>query len=318
MSAAATPLAAHPELRRRGAEPAAGAKPRARSPSPQGVDELDKKLQKHNWFQDIDHLELNPLFLVELPAVVLLSIYYRAHFCGNVMPYMFALYMVKEVIGMSACLHRYFAHRGFKCSRFVQFLLYLGGSLASQGSPIWWASMHRKHHSKCDTDGDPHSPVVKGFWMAWLGWVYVPGNEGALGAGTDRRLVRDLLAFPELAVMENLHFFVVLAAHYAFYIKGGITWALFVSAWSGVICQVATLYFNAAFHMPDSEESRHPGDCQARDIPLDPLSNLMGEAYHLWHHQHPKAFHRPGLDLPYYCFILPMLKLGVFQGKNAL
>lgn len=318
MSAAATPLAAHPELRRRGAEPAAGAKPRARSPSPQGVDELDKKLQKHNWFQDIDHLELNPLFLVELPAVVLLSIYYRAHFRGNVMPYMFALYMVKEVIGMSACLHRYFAHRGFKCSRFVQFLLYLGGSLASQGSPIWWASMHRKHHSKCDTDGDPHSPVVKGFWMAWLGWVYVPGNEGALGAGTDRRLVRDLLAFPELAVMENLHFFVVLAAHYAFYIKGGITWALFVSAWSGVICQVATLYFNAAFHMPDSEESRHPGDCQARDIPLDPLSNLMGEAYHLWHHQHPKAFHRPGLDLPYYCFILPMLKLGVFQGKNAL
>lgn len=318
MSAAATPLAAHPELRRRGAEPAAGAKPRARSPSPQGVDELDKKLQKHNWFQDIDHLELNPLFLVELPAVVLLSIYYRAHFRGNVMPYMFALYMVKEVIGMSACLHRYFAHRGFKCSRFVQFLLYLGGSLASQGSPIWWASMHRKHHSKCDTDGDPHSPVVKGFWMAWLGWVYVPGNEGALGAGTDRRLVRDLLAFPELAVMENLHFFVVLAAHYAFYLKGGITWALFVSAWSGVICQVATLYFNAAFHMPDSEESRHPGDCQARDIPLDPLSNLMGEAYHLWHHQHPKAFHRPGLDLPYYCFILPMLKLGVFQGKNAL
>jgi stearoyl-CoA desaturase (delta-9 desaturase) len=275
-------------------------------------------LQKHNWFQDIDHLELNPLFLVELPAVVLLSIYYHAHFRGNVMPYMFALYMVKEVIGMSACLHRYFAHRGFKCSRFVQFLLYLGGSLASQGSPIWWASMHRKHHSKCDTDGDPHSPVVKGFWMAWLGWVYVPGNEGALGAGTDRRLVRDLLAFPELAVMENLHFFVVLAAHYAFYLKGGITWALFVSAWSGVICQVATLYFNAAFHMPDSEESRHPGDCQARDIPLDPLSNLMGEAYHLWHHQHPKAFHRPGLDLPYYCFILPMLKLGVFQGKNAL
>ena len=44
----------------------------------------------------------------------------------------------------------------------------------------------------------------------------------------------------------------------------------------------------------------------------------MGEAYHRWHHQHPKAFQRPGLDLPYYLFILPMLKLGVFHGKNRL
>ena len=32
----------------------------------------------------------------------------------------------------------------------------------------------------------------------------------------------------------------------------------------------------------------------------------------------PKAFQRPGLDLPYYLFILPMLKLGVFHGKNRL
>ena len=91
-----------------------------------------------------------------------------------------------------------------------------------------------------------------------------------------------------------------------------------LSAWSSIICQLATLYFNAAFHTPDHEEDRFPGACQARDIPLDPLSNLMGEAYHRWHHQHPKAFQRPGLDLPYYLFILPMLKLGVFHGKNRL
>lgn len=309
MSATATATAPHPDTVRR----------RKRSPSPNGVeDTLNKKLQKHNWFKDIDHLELNPLFLLELPGVILLSIYYRQHFSWSVMPHMFGVYMLKEIVGMSACLHRYFAHRGFTCSRFVQFLLYLGGSLASQGSPIWWASMHRRHHAACDTADDPHSPVVKGFFMAWIGWVYVPGNEGALGAGTDRRLVRDLLAFPELAIMENLHFGVVLAAHYAFYRYGGIQWALFVSAWSSIICQLATLYFNAAFHTPDHEEDKFPGACQARDIPLDPLSNLMGEAYHRWHHQHPKAFQRPGLDLPYYLFILPLLKLGVFHGKNRL
>ena len=260
MSATATATAPHPDTIRR----------RKRSPSPNGVEDLNKKLQKHNWFKDIDHLELNPLFLLELPGVVLLSIYYRQHFSWSVMPHMFGVYMLKEIIGMSACLHRYFAHRGFTCNRFVQFLLYLGGSLASQGSPIWWASMHRRHHAACDTDDDPHSPVVKGFMMAWLGWVYVPGNEGALGAGTDRRLVRDLLAFPELAIMENLHFGVVLGAHYAFYRYGGIQWALFVSAWSSIICQLATMYFNAAFHTPESEEGKFPGACQARTFPWTP------------------------------------------------
>ena len=35
--------------------------------------------------------------------------------------------------GMSMCLHRYFAHGAFKTSRFFQFILAIGGSLALQG-----------------------------------------------------------------------------------------------------------------------------------------------------------------------------------------
>ena len=59
MSATATATAPHPDTIRR----------RKRSPSPNGVEDLNKKLQKHNWFKDIDHLELNPLFLLELPGL---------------------------------------------------------------------------------------------------------------------------------------------------------------------------------------------------------------------------------------------------------
>ena len=68
MSATATAMAPHPDTLRR----------RKRSPSPNGVEDLNKKLQKHNWFKDIDHLELNPLFLLELPGVVRDSIDVKA------------------------------------------------------------------------------------------------------------------------------------------------------------------------------------------------------------------------------------------------
>jgi len=39
-----------------------------------------------------------------------------------------------------------------------------------------WVAVHRKHHAFTDQDGDPHSPVQKGFWPVQLGNVfyYVP------------------------------------------------------------------------------------------------------------------------------------------------
>ena len=47
---------------------------------------------------------------------------------------------------MSAGYHRYFGHRSFKMSRWLQFLVALGGCTALRGGPLWWASLHRHHH----------------------------------------------------------------------------------------------------------------------------------------------------------------------------
>ncbi|KAK7242855.1 holocytochrome-c synthase [Aureococcus anophagefferens] len=88
----------------------------------------------------------------------------------------------------------------------------------------------------------------------------------------------------------------------------------------GMACQLATMYFNVAFHTPEGGGSHEAdGECHARDIPWDPLSNIFGEAYHAaWHHIHPRAHWRPGVDLPYFLAIKPMLMLGVFQGPNIM
>ena len=175
---------------------------------------------------------------------------------------------------MSACLHRYFAHRGFTCSRFVQFLLYLGDSVhpkeALNGGPRCTEGTTRPATRPTTL----HSPVVKGFLMAVDFESTKPGNEGALGAGTDFRWYDDLLAFPELAIMENLHFGVVLAAHYddaavRRYPRGPLLRECVVGRSSASSPRL----LQRRVPQPGPRGLMQvPGACQARDIPLDPLS----------------------------------------------
>lgn len=47
-------------------------------------------------------------------------------------------------------------------------------------------------------------------------------------------------------------------------------------------------------------------------------AQIHGEAYHAWHHVHPRAYHRPGIDATYWLFILPGILLGLFEGSNIL
>ena len=74
----------------------------------------------------------NPIGFAELPLFLTLAFVYRAQFEPKMLGPMFLFYLWKECIPMSVCLHRYFSHKGFKCGRVTQFMLYIGGCLASQ------------------------------------------------------------------------------------------------------------------------------------------------------------------------------------------
>jgi stearoyl-CoA desaturase (delta-9 desaturase) len=59
-------------------------------------------------------------------------------------------------------LHRHQAHRALDLhpipSHFFRFWLWLATGIVTRE----WASIHRKHHAKCETAEDPHSPIVLG------------------------------------------------------------------------------------------------------------------------------------------------------------
>jgi stearoyl-CoA desaturase (delta-9 desaturase) len=66
------------------------------------------------------------------------------------------------IAAVTIYLHRHQAHRALELhaipSHFFRFWLWFTTGQVTKE----WAAIHRKHHAKCDTQEDPHSPVTRG------------------------------------------------------------------------------------------------------------------------------------------------------------
>ena len=109
--------------------------------------------------------------------------------------------VVTRIAGLAVTigLHRYFAHRSFKTSRGLQFVMAVLGCSALQRGTLWWVSHHRVHHRHSDTDEDVHSPLTRSFWHGHFGWLFETVYEKA-----DPAVVRDLMKYPELVWLEKV------------------------------------------------------------------------------------------------------------------
>jgi stearoyl-CoA desaturase (delta-9 desaturase) len=65
-------------------------------------------------------------------------------------------------------LHRTLAHRSMTVHRTVAFPMRVVLWLTTGLKPRQWVAVHRKHHAYTDVPGDPHSPVLVGFWPVQL------------------------------------------------------------------------------------------------------------------------------------------------------
>lgn len=93
-------------------------------------------------------------------------------------------------LGQSIGFHRYFTHRSFKTTRFWHHVMLWGGTLAGQGSVVFWTALHRLHHPTSDQPPDIHSPQNGGFWHAYMGWIFtLDPTRVPLGRAND--LIRD-------------------------------------------------------------------------------------------------------------------------------
>jgi len=88
------------------------------------------------------------------------------------------------IAAVTIYLHRCQAHRALDLhpivSHFFRFWLWMTTSMKTKE----WAAIHRKHHAKCETPEDPHSPQILG-----IGKVLGEGAELYRQARHDRELV---------------------------------------------------------------------------------------------------------------------------------
>jgi len=110
-----------------------------------------------------------------------------------------ATYTIR-MFGVTAGYHRYFGHRSYKLGRVAQFAMAFLAQSSAQKGVLWWASHHRLHHRESDRDRDVHSPTLRGFWWAHVGWVL--SNEFD---EYDPRTVSEFYRFPEIRWLDRNH-----------------------------------------------------------------------------------------------------------------
>ncbi len=128
-----------------------------------------------------------------------------------------------RIFGITAVYHRYFAHRSYRTSRPMQFLLACLGCSALQKGPLWWASHHRRHHRYSDTADDPHSPHETSFWWAHVGWILAEDH-----VETPTHLIRDWERYPELRWLDRNHWVPGIVLAVGCYVFGAL-----VGGWDG-------------------------------------------------------------------------------------
>jgi stearoyl-CoA desaturase (delta-9 desaturase) len=88
--------------------------------------------------------------------------------------YLLATLVVTQaaVIATSIYLHRALAHRALILHPLADWMFRFVLWFTTGQNRREWVAVHRKHHAFTDTERDPHSPLVHGFWKIQLWTVY--------------------------------------------------------------------------------------------------------------------------------------------------
>jgi stearoyl-CoA desaturase (Delta-9 desaturase) len=210
-----------------------------------------------------------------------------------------ALTYFLKMFGITAGYHRYFAHRAYRTSRPVQFVLAWLGCTAMQRGPLWWAAHHRVHHRYSDTPKDPHSPHETSFWWAHLGWVTA---EDAVDAPWET--IQDFRSYAELRWLDSLHWIPGIALAVACYLVGAVaggwdgSWQSILFQWTGwsylvwgwlistVLTYHATFSINSLSHLWGNRRYATNDDSRNNGF-LAVLT--MGEGWHNNHHHYQSS-----------------------------
>ena len=83
-------------------------------------------------------------------------------------------WILLDGIGNNLTLHRWLSHKSWTPRKFFEPFLLWAAVMVGEGSPLWWAALHRGHHHRVsDQPGkDIHTPVENGWLHSYMGWQF--------------------------------------------------------------------------------------------------------------------------------------------------
>jgi fatty-acid desaturase len=195
-----------------------------------------------------------------------------------------ALWWISGSLGIGMGYHRLLTHRGYKTTKWLEYVMTTCGTLALEGGPIAWVATHRIHHQNTDKPGDPHSPQDGGFW-AHMGWI-VTGRAMHNDSGELLPFVPDLRKDRFQLWISKWHWVPLALLALALFAIGGWPFLLWGIFFRTVIGLHSTWLVNSATHMWGSQ--RFPtGDASTNNFWVAMLT--FGEGWHNNHHATPQA-----------------------------
>jgi stearoyl-CoA desaturase (delta-9 desaturase) len=189
-----------------------------------------------------------------------------------------------RAIGLTLAFHRYFAHRAFQMNRGVRFFWALVGTAAMQKGPLWWAGHHVNHHRYADRDGDPHSPMVSGFYYAHIGWFLNDARHDRLEPTNP--VVRDFSKAPEIVLLEKYFAIPPALLALAMFAVGGLPWLVWGFCLPTMTLAHATFAINTVNHMFGTR--RFDTIDESRNNAFTAFF-AVGEGWHNNHHRYQRS-----------------------------
>ena len=234
----------------------------------------------------------------------------------------FVLSYIWHMFGVTIGYHRLISHRSFTCPKLVEYFWVLAGYLALEGSPAWWAVMHRAHHRHTDTPLDPHSPRY-GLFEAYFGWT----THGKYPAHIDPVVqCKDLLKDPVYRFLEaggnwyvafSLNVFFGLAFRAALWYCFG--WQIALGRLLSIVAvNQVPLFLNVFCHIPKlGYQNFATGDDSVNVWWVALLT--MGEGWHNNHHAFPGSARsgiKPAEIDPAWMVVRSMKTVGLVSWMN--
>ena len=83
-------------------------------------------------------------------------------------------WVLLDGVGNNLTLHRWLSHKSWTPYKWAEPFLLWASVMVGEGSPLWWAALHRGHHHKVSdiTGKDIHTPIGNGWFWSYMAWQF--------------------------------------------------------------------------------------------------------------------------------------------------